>query len=312
MGTRDFFTTRSGNRESNQFEMPRSPVGWTILLPGLALLLAVDTADALACSCMNPGPPCQNYFQSDVVFVGTVRDIATVSGADRDSRVRVEFEDVSASRGAQGTELTVFTAGDSAACGYAFTPGERYVVYASRSKDGARIHTSICSRTRRLAAGAEDVRFFSALAAPRAGARVSGSATHVERDLLTGEMRDYGPMGNIPVRLLGSGKSFEARTHQDGRYEFNGIPPGSYELTAVPPARFSIVFLDDPKFELRGAGACQSTNLWLRYDTRIRGTISAVQGDVLKVRTADGRDVEVKLAPDAVVVTPKKVSAPGS
>ncbi|HEY6822719.1 MAG TPA: hypothetical protein VI321_11950 [Burkholderiales bacterium] len=43
--------------------------------------------------------------------------------------------------------------------------------------------------------------------------------------------------------------------------------------------------------------------------TRIRGTITDVQGDVLKVRTTDGRDVEVKLAPDAGVVTPKKVSA---
>ena len=43
--------------------------------------------------------------------------------------------------------------------------------------------------------------------------------------------------------------------------------------------------------------------------TRIRGTITDVQDDVLKVRTTDGRDVEVKLAPDAGVVTPKKVSA---
>ena len=43
--------------------------------------------------------------------------------------------------------------------------------------------------------------------------------------------------------------------------------------------------------------------------TRIRGAITAVQGDMLKVKTADGRDVELKLAPDAVVVTPKKVSA---
>ena len=43
--------------------------------------------------------------------------------------------------------------------------------------------------------------------------------------------------------------------------------------------------------------------------TRVRGTITDVQGDVLKVKTVDGRDVEVKLAPDAAVVTPKKVSA---
>lgn len=43
--------------------------------------------------------------------------------------------------------------------------------------------------------------------------------------------------------------------------------------------------------------------------TRIRGTITAVNGDVLSVKTRDGRSVDVKLAPDAQVVTPKKVSA---
>jgi hypothetical protein len=43
--------------------------------------------------------------------------------------------------------------------------------------------------------------------------------------------------------------------------------------------------------------------------TRIRGTITAVNGDVLAVKTRDGRNIELKLAPDAQVVTPKKVSA---
>ncbi len=43
--------------------------------------------------------------------------------------------------------------------------------------------------------------------------------------------------------------------------------------------------------------------------TRIRGTITAVNGDVLGVKTRDGRNIELKLAPDAQVVTPKKVSA---
>jgi hypothetical protein len=82
-----------------------------------------------------------------VVFVGTVRDIATVSGPDFDARVRVEFEDVSASRGAQGTALSVYTSDDSASCGYPFERGERYVVYGYRSKDGTRVQTSICSRS---------------------------------------------------------------------------------------------------------------------------------------------------------------------
>ncbi len=254
--------------------MPRSPFGWTILIPGLALLLAVDTADTLACSCLNPGPPCQSYFQSDVVFVGTVRDIVRVKGSDVDSDVRVDFEGAVASRGVQGASITVFTSDGTASCGYPFKRGERYVVYGYRSKDGTGIRTSICSRTRELKDAGEDLKFFGTLLLPAAGARVFGSATHVENDPLTREVRDYGPVGNISVRLLGSGRSFEARTGQDGRYEFNGVPPGSYELTAVPPPRFSIAFLSGPKIELKGAGGCQSVSFWLRYDTRIRGTIS--------------------------------------
>ena len=49
---------------------------------------------------------------------------------------------------------------------------------------------------------------------------------------------------------------------------------------------------------------------------RVRVTITALNGDILAVKTREGRGVELKLAPDAVVVTTKKVSAadfkPGS
>ena len=49
---------------------------------------------------------------------------------------------------------------------------------------------------------------------------------------------------------------------------------------------------------------------------RVRGTISSLDGDVLSVKTREGKDVKVQLAPDAQVATTKKVSAdefkPGS
>jgi hypothetical protein len=46
-----------------------------------------------------------------------------------------------------------------------------------------------------------------------------------------------------------------------------------------------------------------------QQNVRIRGTITAVDGDVLAVKTRDGRDVQLKLAPDAQVATPKKGTA---
>jgi hypothetical protein len=49
---------------------------------------------------------------------------------------------------------------------------------------------------------------------------------------------------------------------------------------------------------------------------RLRGTIESLNGDVLSVKTREGKDVKLQLAPDAQVVTTKKVSAaefqPGS
>ncbi len=51
-------------------------------------------------------------------------------------------------------------------------------------------------------------------------------------------------------------------------------------------------------------------------NVRVRGTITALEGDVLSVKTREGRDIQIQLAPDAQVATTRKVSAdefkPGS
>ena len=44
-------------------------------------------------------------------------------------------------------------------------------------------------------------------------------------------------------------------------------------------------------------------------NVRVRGTISALKGDVLMVKSREGRDIALNLAPDAQVVTARKVSA---
>jgi hypothetical protein len=44
-------------------------------------------------------------------------------------------------------------------------------------------------------------------------------------------------------------------------------------------------------------------------NVRVRGTITALKGDVLMVKSRDGRDIALNLAPDAQVVTARKVTA---
>jgi hypothetical protein len=43
-------------------------------------------------------------------------------------------------------------------------------------------------------------------------------------------------------------------------------------------------------------------------NVRVRGTISAVNGDVLTVKSREGRDIQLHLTPDAQVVTAKKTT----
>ena len=54
----------------------------------------------------------------------------------------------------------------------------------------------------------------------------------------------------------------------------------------------------------------------MAQNVRVRGTITSLDGDVLAVKTREGKDVKIQLAPDAQVATAKKVSAdefkPGS
>ncbi len=54
------------------------------------------------------------------------------------------------------------------------------------------------------------------------------------------------------------------------------------------------------------AFAC--TAAWAQTNVRVRGTITALTGDVLSVKSRDGRDIQLHLLPDAQVVTAKKTT----
>jgi hypothetical protein len=139
---------------------------WPILLSVLTSLLAVNVPDAHACSCVPPEPPRESYFASDVVFIGTVRRITRDAGAPSEARLRVEFHDVIAYRGAGGTMASVLTDEHTASCGYPFRNGGRYVVYAHKSKETQHVLVSLCSRTGPISHASEDLKFFATLPRP--------------------------------------------------------------------------------------------------------------------------------------------------
>jgi hypothetical protein len=244
---------------------------WALLL---VLGMVADRAEA--CECPSSGPPCQNYFQVDAIFLGTVQTISPLEGT-RDLRRLVVFTMDRAFRGVDGVTAEVATGMGGGDCGYPFRVGERYIVYAFRTRDGSRLAASICSRTRPAAGAVEDLKFIEGLPTTGAGARVYGAITHWERDLATGESRNYGPVPSVRVTLHGPSGTQETRTDGAGGYSIQGLAPGRYELDVTPPTPFSTKYLH-LKIELRDSRACAVEDFGVRYDGRIRGVALDAEG----------------------------------
>ena len=52
-----------------------------------------------------------------------------------------------------------------------------------------------------------------------------------------------------------------------------------------------------------------TASAFAQTNVRVRGTITALNGDVLSVKTREGKDVNIQLAPDTQIAVPKKGTA---
>ncbi len=251
----------------------------------LLVLTLACVSDVWACSCEDPGPPCQDAFRVDAIFSGTVRSITELPDDRPPLRpneariplaVRVDFDTIAGFRGINGPTASIVTAGSGPACGYTFKVGERYLVYATKSRGGGFV-TGICSRTRPMRDAAEDLRFLETLSTSGAkGARASGTVQHWERDLASGEPRDYGPVKDVRIWVRRPGMTLDAFTDAQGHYEVT-VPPGNYEITAMPPSEFSQRHLNR-SVEMPEAGACVVADFGVQFDGRIRGVVRQSSG----------------------------------
>jgi hypothetical protein len=246
----------------------------------LVLMMFAVAPEAHACSCMESGPPCQSFFRTEAVFVGTVRSITpTTRVPPLLENVRVEFEETVGFRGVEGSTQVVFTSSDGPACGYPFKVGQRYVVYGSRYKGAEPLVTGTCSRTRPVAEAAEDLQFFQSLSSATGSPRVFGSVTQREPGTIYRDGTEYGPVGYVWLTLKNDTATYRALTDSKGRYELTGVPLATYDLTIEPPDGLTPGDRLTHTLTLGDRRSCAERNFTLRFDSRIRGSLRRSTGE---------------------------------
>jgi len=214
-----------------------------ILVALVLLLIAPGLAGA--CSCVFSSA-CGTWRQGDVVFLGTV--LSKDLGDARNPNVTissvvssaVRFSVVESFRGVgnAGSEVVVHTTEGCCACGYPFTVGSTYLVYASGTPD--KLSTSTCTLTRpAVVAGA----LLRELRAQRNGQPTSflfGLVGLYPTDARIEAREQVKPLSGVFVRAVGvSGARFTETTGADGVFQFKVLPPDTYGLEPSLPAGLS-------------------------------------------------------------------------
>jgi hypothetical protein len=249
-----------------------------------AAFVAIGERSAYARQCGRILPVCQTYWESQSVFVGTVRAVA---GADGVRRVTFDVEQVE--RGERAPTMTVRVP-TSRVSRSAFRVGERYVVYASGTADERFV--GACGRTRLANEAQEDLAYFRDMKGPRSGGRIFGSVRHEEPDFVTHGPGDRGPLAGLTIRLQGRGLTREVSTADNGVFDFDGLLPGEYTLSLAAPERmllephlsgvYSRPAPGSVAVRLRYARGCMPISFTVRERGGIRGVLLDERGAPLE------------------------------
>lgn len=183
---------------------------WLVVLFSGLLTLAYTT-EAQACSCMKLSPQ-EGLSSSHAVFSGEVTDIeknesTPFGGVEVTVRVKEVW------KGEMTEEVKVHTAGSSAACGYAFTKGTMYLIYAVRDEADP-LRVSLCSRTAPLDDAKEDLDFLGKPAKRFNDASTNRKSKHGEanmKDNCSASSRGGGEAGLAWLALLLVGAALTVR-----------------------------------------------------------------------------------------------------
>ena len=245
-----------------------------------ATLLLSLAQSANACSCIDPGPPCQSYGDASAVFSGRVKEITALTKDDKSPKGYgqrlVAFTVIQSYRGISGTGAETITGRGGGDCGYPFKVGESYLVYAYHNSQNNKLYASICSRTRPLSQASEDLQYLRSLATSTAEGTIYGVVSKIRR--LNGDVwyETDGPIAGVRLIVEGDSGRVESLTNDKGEFRVTGLPAGTYVVRPTVPAGLWLGE-SEGKVELNDRG-CALVNFNLEPDTSLSGKIHEEDG----------------------------------
>ena len=190
-------------------------------------VLCAAPAPAHACTCDRTPPACEAFWRAPAVFSAVVLDIRQkrdpADGPEYWAERIVTLQVEQSWRGDAAGTIEVRTGTGGGDCGYTFTRGMRYLVYASYRAGGFGVN--ICSRTRPLTEASDDLAYLKTALQPSEAGRVFGSIKYQSTRAAVPER----PVPRVPVTLRGAGREWKTTTDDAGAYEFR-VPAGRYEV----------------------------------------------------------------------------------
>lgn len=188
------------------------------------VLLPFVAGDVYGCTCRERQPPCSQYAAADVVFSGLVTKI-TPPG-EGDFRETISFNVEKPFKGVSGTVVEITDSRTS--CSVSFEEGEKYLVYAYRSKDGKQLYTHYCTRTTELSKANDDLVYLNSLSQKLQPTVILGRLTHNDKKLRR-------------ISVVASSGNAKYRTVSDENGWFRvKVPAGNYRVTMLLPLYTSI------------------------------------------------------------------------
>ncbi|HKY44096.1 MAG TPA: carboxypeptidase regulatory-like domain-containing protein [Pyrinomonadaceae bacterium] len=246
----------------------------------LLILFSLATDALASCPMSQQGPPCQEYWRADAVFIGVANRVVNVPndtylGIGPYLRTTAYFTIEEAFKGVGGTGI-VF---DSSNCGYFFREGERYLVYAHRnSYRNNELEVIIGNtRTRPISEAVEDLKYIRGLSSAESGSRIFGKVAQHTFNIKESYNNVVESLQNITVILEGNNQRQEVVTDSDGRYEFKGLLEGTYRIRADVPSYLSY---NEEIIKVNGR-ACVPLEIAARRKAQIAGRVIDSTGETL-------------------------------